>query len=249
MKKILTTLVASGIALGAVAQGYVNWSASPAGAIIVQTNSINYSSLSAALGAGAPTGQQGAAQGNTAGLAGQTYYYELLYSTVDTTTPTSLTDLAANWTATGLIAPQSSTGNNGRLGTPLNANSAAELLPLGNSYTGQALDFMLVGWSANLGTTYAGAGGVLSELLNWNGTFAPIAGAYFGESFVGNSTLSLSSSAGTTLWSTTQTAGGLISNPSSAPMVINELQATPEPGTLALAALGGASLLLFRRKK
>jgi hypothetical protein len=29
----------------------------------------------------------------------------------------------------------------------------------------------------------------------------------------------------------------------------NEIELAPEPGTLALAAPGGASLLLFRRKK
>jgi hypothetical protein len=247
MKKILTTLAMSGIALGAFGQGYVNWSASPAGNLISQTNSITYSGLSAALGGGLATGNSGgaAAQGNTAGFAGNLYYYELLYSTVDTTTPTTLADLAANWTATGLHAEDSLTGNNGRI-NPLAGTTATQIDP---TYAGGTLDLMVVGWSANLGTTFAGVGGVLSELQNWGGSFAQLQNAYFGESYVGQGVLSTSSASGTTIYAPAQTVGGFISNPSSSPMVLNSLQAVPEPGTMALAALGGASLLLFRRKK
>jgi len=243
MKKILTTLAASGIALGAFAQGYVNWNGSPAGAIISQTNSLNYSSLSVLFGGGAATGQQGAAQGNTAGLSGNVYYYALLYSTVDTTTPTTMADLNANWTASGLQMTDSSTGNNGRI-NPQNASVAAAIDP---SYSGGNLSLMMVGWSANLGTTYST---VLNELNTWPASSLLITGpAYFGAGFVGQTPLSTSSVAGTTIWSTTQTPGGLISNPSTSPMVLSELEVVPEPGTLALAAISGASLLLFRRKK
>lgn len=246
MKKILTTLALSGFAAAAFAQGYVAWNVSPAGDIIVATNAANYSSLAAGLGGGAATGQAGGVQGNAAGLAGNVYYFQLLYSTVDTTTPTSLTDLANNWTASSLQMQNLTTANNGRL-TELNGASAAAIDP---SYNGTGnLQLMLVGWSANLGTSYTGANGVLSDLQNWSTASAGISGAaYFGLGFVGTSSLSTSSSTGTTIWSATQTAGGLISNPSASPMVLYEL-AVPEPGTMALAALGGASLLLFRRKK
>lgn len=223
---------------GAFAQGYVAWNVSPAGDIIAMTNAANYSGLSGSLGGGSTTGQPG-----TTGNVSGPYYFELLYSIVDTTTPTTLAELAANWTATGLQLENNQGVNNGRL-NELNPVSAAAIDP---SYTGGNLQVMLVGWSANLGTAYGGSGGVLSELQNWSTT--EVAGsAYFGMSFVGTAILSTSSSTGTTIWSATQTAGGLISNPSSSPMVLYEL-AVPEPGTMALAALGAASLFLFRRRK
>lgn len=222
MKKILTTLAVSGLTAAAFAQGYVNFAASPGGDIISVTNSAAYSGLSSALGAGAATGQQGGAQGVT--TTANVYYYELLYSTVDTTTPTTLSDLAANWTATGLHLQNSTTANNGRLAA-LNGTTASAIDP---SYTGGNLQVMIVGWSANLGTTFGGAGGVLSELQNWSGA---IANAFFGESTVGTVALSTSSAAGSTIWTSgNYVAGGLIANPSTAPLVMNELATTPTSG-------------------
>jgi hypothetical protein len=244
MKKILTTLAASGIALGAFAQGYVAWNVAPGANVIGQTNSITYSSLSVALGGGQATGNASGAQANAGGAALGAFYYELLYSTVDTTTPTTLTDLAANWTATGLHAQNLANGT-GKI-TEIGGTSAMQIDP---TYTSGTLYIMLVGWSANLGTTYAGTGNVLSELQAWSPGTA-IQNAYFGESYVGTLTaISTSSSAGSSVFAASQTAGGLISNPLATPMVLSELQAVPEPGTMALAALGGASMLLFRRKK
>lgn len=241
MKKlVLTTIAVVGVSSLAFAQGYVNWSTTPGASVIGNTNTINYSGLSAALGGGAATQQANAAQGVTQGgasSAASVYYYTLLYSTVDTTTPTTLTDLAANWSATGLMATNGATGN-GRL----NIANPAPINLVDPSYAGGNLNFMMVGWSANLGTAYSG---VLTDLQNWltvNGTV--VGPAFFGDGAVGSLPISTSSSAGTTV-----IGAGLVYNPSSAPLVLNELQATPEPGTLALAALGGASLLLFRRKK
>ncbi len=241
MKKlILTSLAVVGVSSLAFAQGYVVFNVSPAGNVIGQTNSLNYSGLSAALGGGAATGQPNAGQGNTASTS--VYYYELLYSTVDTTTPTSLTDLAQNWTATGLHMENSQTANNGRLSI-LNGTSASLVDP---TYTGGNIDLMLVGWSANLGSTFTS---VLPELQNWGGTFNPVANSYFGESYVGVfASISTSSTTGSTIFAPAQ-GENAISNPSTAPLVLSELQAVPEPCTLAFAALGGASLLLFRRKK
>jgi hypothetical protein len=142
MKKILTTLAVSGIALGSYAQGYVNWSQSPGGNVISQTNSITYSGLSAALGNGAATGSASGAQGSTSGLAGNLYYYTLLYSTADTTTPTTLSDLAGNWSSTGLYMEDIQTANNGRQ-IPLSPTAAAEIDP---TYTSGPLSLMpLVG--------------------------------------------------------------------------------------------------------
>jgi hypothetical protein len=248
MKKlILTTLAVAGVSSLAFAQGYVNWNGSPGAFVVAQTNSVNYSSLSTTLGGGAATGQATGGQGNTCSTS--VYYYELLYSTVDTTTPTTLTDLTANWTATGFLTVNSTIANNGRLGTPLAPTTADEILAY-PSATAPSWSFMLVGWSSNLGTTWAGAGNVESELENWQTAGSSIVGAsYFGESYVGQTALSTSSTAGTTVFAASQTPGGLISNPTGSPLVLSELAATPEPATFALAALGGASLLLFRRRK
>jgi len=241
MKKlVLTTLGIVGVSSLAFAQGYVAWNNAPTTDVIGNTNSINYSGLSAALGAGAATGS--GAQGVTVGSAASVYYYELLYSSVDTSTPTTLSDLANNWTATGLFLQNGTTGN-GRAILTGTTGSAVQAGPA--NYSGAApLDFMLVGWSANLGTTFAGAGGVLSVLQSWAGQ---VTGAFFGESVVGSTVISTANSAGTAVIGAA--GSGLIYNPSSAPLVMNELATVPEPGTLALAALGGLSMLMFRRKK
>jgi hypothetical protein len=94
---------------------------------------------------------------------------------------------------------------------------------------------------------------VLNELQNWstqglafgnNGANA----AYFGVSAFGSGVQAVASSV--TGNQVIGAGAGEIYNPSSNPMMMNELGVTvPEPGTLALAALGGASMLLFRRKK
>jgi hypothetical protein len=244
MKKlVLTTLTVVGVSSLAFAQGYVAWNVIPGSAVIGETNAVNYSSLSGSLGGGANASGQA---GVTVGSASSMFYYELLYSSVDTTAPTTLTDLAANWTASGLFMNNATTPN-GRLAIPASSlNSAAMVDPSYNQLTTPPLSLMLVGWSANLGTTFAGTGGVLSELQSWAGQ---VTGAFFGESVVGSQPISTTATAGTTLFNSAGPASGFIYNPSSAPLVMNELATVPEPGTLALAALGGLSMLMFRRKK
>jgi hypothetical protein len=81
---------------------------------------------------------------------------------------------------------------------------------------------------------------VYLELYVWEGsTFTTYAAAMAGGDFVGDSGVFANSS-----------GGG--ANPASALTGLPDMNlavTVPEPGTLALAALGGASLLLFRRKK
>jgi hypothetical protein len=231
MKKLgLTLFVALGISSVSFAQ-YLNWSTSPSVNLIGNTNSTVYSSLSSTLGGGKSTGA--GAFGVTVGNASTTYYYALLVSTTATTASTTLSDLANNWTSTGLTAINGATGN-GRI-LQVNPNIAANV-----GFT-TAEEYQLVGWSTNLGTSYAT---VLSELQNWTTVGSSITGtAFFGVSTAASLTTTANAADGATVFST-----GGIYNPTANPLELYAL-AVPEPGTMALAALGGASLLLFRRKK
>jgi hypothetical protein len=96
---------------------------------------------------------------------------------------------------------------------------------------------MLVGWSANLGSTWSAALANLNAGSGWTGV------AEFGESAVGTITPDpVGSSPGTAVFG----------NPginSSTLTPLDAVTTVPEPTTLALSALGGLSLLAFRRKK
>lgn len=122
---------------------------------------------------------------------------------------------------------------------PLNPQSGA--VP----YSGSGNEnFMLAGWSANLGTTNWAT--VYNTLNNWTTAGDPITGqAFFGLSTVGTLAPSTSSGSAPSLFGST---AGLIYNPSTAPMELYVLT-TPEPGTMAIAALGSAGLFLLRRRK
>jgi hypothetical protein len=231
MKKILATLALTGLAGAAFAQGNANWSAA-AGNFIGQTNSSVYSTFSTA-NAGAATGFGGAAA--TPASSTTLFYYELLTSTTSSSAPTTVSGLGA-WLDTGLEAQNGATAN-GRI-LQLNSGTAvaANNWPAGNTQ-----NIIMVGWSANLGTTYSAALGVLTA-----GTWG--ANSFFG---VGSSVGSLATTAvnpGVTLFGP---GPGLINNGASSPMQMDLLfvGSVPEPGTMALAAVGGLSLLAFRRKK
>ena len=242
MKKLaLTTIAAISIASGAFAQGFVAWSASPAGSLIGQTNATTYSSLSASLGNGQAAG---GVTGNTAGggSVGNTFYYALMINTTgsQTTAPTTLAGLSS-WTYTGL-AMTNGASNNGRLNPISPATGSVPYSGSGNE------NFMLVGWSANI-VNSTNVGAVFTDLNTWSTVGGTITGnAFFGVSAVGTLAPSTSNLSPTGLFGANP---GQINNPSSAAMQLYLLSVapTPEPGTMALAALGGASLLLFRRRK
>jgi len=103
-------------------------------------------------------------------------------------------------------------------------SSLASTLTAGTEYY-----IELVGWSASLGTTWATVG---SELQN--NAFGT---GYFGESAVGVITPTAAPSPAAFVFAPTAIPGGFT------------LVSTPEPSSIALAAMGGLSLLAFRRKK
>ena len=103
-----------------------------------------------------------------------------------------------------------------------------------NWAAGQAGKFIIVGWSANLGTTWSQVDADLAEgwILSDNTAY------FFGVSGINTATPTASPSPAAALWTIN---GGTFA--------LDEVGPIPEPSTLALTALGGASLLVFRRKK
>jgi len=247
MKKlVLTTLAACAFTAAAFAQGTISWSG-VGGGLIVQTNGTVYSTFGVTQGAA--NGTQGTTFGNTAAnnaaLGYQGYYYELLAAANGTAAPTTVANLSA-WSDTTLSSTNSnSASNNGRT-TQVAANTAAVA---SHMPTGVTNAIILVGWSANLGNTWNAALLAL-QTQSWALLATP---AYFGVSTVGE-IAAHAGNPGANVFGGGNTADGTpinnsaINSPPGTPEQLDVL-GVPEPGTLALAALGGASLLLFRRKK
>lgn len=224
MKKILiTVMLATAVAVSTRAQGLVIFSSS------TQNISTNNPGI-AALGA--------TAAGRTAASAGN-FYYALFYSASATTVSGSsaasqglLGTYAFNDANWSLVAYGANTATTGRFAasTP-NGDGSTTVTGLA---AGNSAQFVVLGWSANLGST-------ISALETSLGTFGT-------TGFIGESAVSGTIATGN---------GGLLPTPNlfgaNAPQMqaftLGGFQVVPEPGTLALAALGGASLLLFRRKK
>ena len=241
MKKLILTsictLVVSGVAL---AQGNVNWSGVAFGSYTSQTNSTTYSPLFG----GGPTGNGaiGATQGNTA--VGTGFYYELLYTgsyngSTAGVSPTTLTALGT-WTDSGLGATNSTTA--GRATVLANENNAGATVA--GMHPGTTNYIILVGWSADLGTTWATADANMNNATYLAGLSSQ---AFFGISTVGYITpLSSSTSPGAAVFGAASAQGQPINGSTLTQLYLIPV---PEPGTMALAAIGGASLLLFRRRK
>ncbi len=224
----------------AFAQGTVNWSAISPAAMTAQTNSTQSPPFVGSISYGG--GTIGNAGGSAAGGTG--FYFELLYAPytgVQAPDPSSLAALLS-WSDTGLEASNANTA--GRL-APINPNAGA-IVPWSPGTTDS---IMMVGWSAPLGSSWSD---VEYELANWNNTPIP-QNAYLGVSATGYiTTLATTTSPGSTVFGTGPTAQGLPIFSLNTQLYAMPLEIppppTPEPGTMALAGLGGLSLLLFRRR-
>jgi hypothetical protein len=242
MKKIIVTTVAlSVIATSAFSQGLVNFSAGLNATTRMSTNS--------AVG--------GAATGLAGGAAGSFYY--ALFASVNQTSvngqTTAISGMNANYvfnnlgsgnvtsgwelvgigtsTSAGRMAPVSQ-GTTSAGQSALNADNSLTVTGIAGA---NAANLVAVGWysigASNPGTT-------LASMEAWYAAGAN--GGWIGQSAVANVTLG---------------DGGLTATPNPfgagagqvTGFLLGETPTVPEPGTLALAALGGASLLLFRRKK
>ena len=225
MKKLLTILALALVATFAYAQGTVilqNGNAS----FLVSTN-------------GAPG--QGAAAVTAKTALG--FDYAVLIASYGGPVPSS-SPLDAAWSGavlTGVNFAVTAGGISGQ-GGALGAGATGWGAPTGLNYTDATEKyFMIVGWSSNLGTTW----GVVSADLASNWATLPGTYAFFGTSPIG---YGFSGGAfllpATSLFNPTQGMPGALT----AGFDLNYV-AVPEPSTIALAGLGGLSLLLFRRRK
>lgn len=222
MKKPILTIILAGIISCCYGQGYVTVSGT-------MQNYTNTTALSASWTGGTNlTGTFGAI-GNTA--SGQSYNVAVLTSTNASPITTLFGGGSAvtnNWLDTGLLGHNTSFTGRLSAGNDVLANNA----PVGNTQS-----WLLVAWSSGLGANWAT---VSASLL---------AGSFSTSGFIGWSTVGVGAAGppptGTPLI-IQGTSGSII--PNGITMFAVSPAAVPEPSTIALAALGGASLLLFRRR-
>lgn len=208
MKKTIAMLVLGGAICSSFAQGTLTFN--NAAATLISTNTVH----------------GGPATGTTSPVLGS-WYYALL--TAPTTTTTYAGNNDPNWTFRA-IATNSANATGGRLvgGQPTTVGIAG----------GSTLNFIIRGWSANLGATW-------SEVLNSLQTPAGIAGGsyYLGQSAIGLNAI-FNDPAASPVNPAFGTGGG-----STVPGFTLDFTQVPEPSSMALAGLGAASLLLFRRDR
>jgi len=237
MKKlVLTTVCAMALSGAAFAQGFINLSFGSA-SITFETNSTQYSPLGTF--GGQSTG--GGAIGLTAASDPGAFDYALLYSAqpVPGVANSDLNVWDGTWFSTGYTGTNNASANAGRVNTV--QASGNETVPWANGVTN---NIILVGWSVNLGTSWTT---VSNELANWSTLGSGIVGpAYFGETSVGYIDPSLSTPGAAIIGNGTGTANGLPIFSLNSQLY---LLPVPEPTTLALAGLGGLSLMLFRRQR
>jgi hypothetical protein len=220
MKKLLTIAALVGVASMSFGQGYVAFN-----------NGIS-SKISINGGANA-TGGTNSTTLSPAGAS--SFYYALL---VAPTTQTTVDSSLSGWTfaAYGTNDPVTA----GRLSGNTDASGqSVAISALGLTPTSTA-NFVVVGWSANLGATYAQA------LAWWNNGVPQLSStvSYFGISSVAVNIL-MATSGGPFNTMFGPTSGGQIPG-----MRLGAYVGTvPEPSTFALAGLGAAALLIFRRRK
>jgi hypothetical protein len=236
-KTIITTVVALAVCSSAFSQGLVTFGTGATSSNRISTNSVV---------GGAATGA----------IIGANNYYFALFASSSQTSVAGVTTAqsgangtyvvnnlgggtpSTGWELVGLGASQASLGRMGAIsqGTTsagqgaLNADNSLSVQGIGG---GGLANLVAIGWSANIGSTLASLEAWLAApgVTGWIGQSAVGQGAQLGDGV-------LILTPGAMGGAASQFAGFTLG-----------IVTTPEPGTLALAALGGASLLLFRRKK
>jgi len=230
MKKLAVTLSVLAVAAGAFAQGSV--SVNNSGTTLFSTNG-------AAVSAGT---------GSTSSSSVTRFFYEVL------TAPSTVTTVDSSLQAL-LSGPWSDTsqggGNSGIAGRENGLGTTVQ-----NWAVGVQQSFVVVGWSANLGTTWAQvsvelSGATLSGGKWTGGSFSTTdtLNGYLGATVVGVR------QAGGVVGTTTIATPGLFGSAADAqgtPITTGTalfVVPTPEPTSMALAGLGIAAGLVLRRRK
>jgi hypothetical protein len=180
---------------------------------------------------------------NKTGTAASSFYYDVLInSSTVTTIDSSLQGLtAAGWSDSGI------TGVNGTgalgAGKITAVNTASSVWAPGAEQA-----FVVIGWSGSLGSTWAQleaalAGAHFQPGLEWSGLSG--AGGLVGYTTVGSAIAGPDSGTAAQLFNSTSSAQ--VPVPVTTSLVLYPI--APEPGALALAGLGVATLLSFRLRK
>jgi hypothetical protein len=173
-----------------------------------------------------PPGTQAGGTGGATAVGG-TFYYALLIAATGGPAP-SANPTSGAWSL-GLMAT-----NYAAAGGIRAAGGAAGTSVAG--WAGGTTDYIeLVGWSASLGSTWSQ---VEAEVASGN----YLANGFFGVSSVGQVTAASAPSPATSIFGGTGLSSGIT-------MFSVTPLPTPEPGSIALAGLGGMALLALRRKK
>jgi hypothetical protein len=160
------------------------------------------------------------------GALGGPFYYGLFIAPVGQTIGGTNADLFSGpWTFTGSYATNTATG--GRL-----SGGSTLGVPVSGWAGGTSMDYVVAGWSASIGHDWAQVAPIVQT-----GVFP----GFYGHSVIGEGI----------------SGGGPLGQPvlalfgASAPAIpgFQILSSVPEPTTFALAGLGAAAMLIFRRRK
>jgi|SwirhirootsSR2_FD_contig_111_272684_length_1514_multi_5_in_0_out_0_1 hypothetical protein len=236
MKKLAATLCLTALATAAFAQGTVN-TANTAGTLF-RTNS---------------TALPGGTSGNAAngapsagGIGGGFQYAVLTAPSTVTTVDASLQGLlSAPWSDTGLRMTNGTLASGGRINGPSGSSGAA------NSWAPSTFQsFIVVGWSAGEGSTWAQVAGRLAGATFSNGAWS--GGGLVDFGFLGASTIQVGAPGapdGTGAFSLFGAGGGPQGTPIITPTTMFVVAPIPEPASMALIGLGVGALVIFRRRK
>jgi len=223
MKKLLTIAALIGAASVSFGQGYVSF-------FNGSTSRVSTNSVADAHTGGSTPVLHAAIAGGVAG-----YYYALV---VAPTTTTTIDPTLAGWSFSGSYGTNTATA--GRMAGFNNADLVGA--SVAGFAAGTTANFAVVSWSASVGTTYA-------QALAWWNNGNPFQNEAIGVMYnFGISAIAtgvgVAPSGGpyNDVWGAS--SSGLIQG-----MVLGSYLNVPEPSTFALAGLGAAALLIFRRRK